>query len=202
MRRRVVCPRSHPASLYAWRPSGAFAVARYTFSGGYPPPDPPVALCSARLAMPGVRLAGHEVSWGGGPEWSTFCRELLFTAQAHPGRFGSWTRARSKPGAGDRAAGVRRQPAPGEAATVPGSPPPAHHITPLTWAIHAHDYSGFRNPKIATTSIPAPITATSPSDTPSGTGQPAQVTAGASWCTACGLTVRWLNTARRIGSTM
>ena len=40
MRRRVVCPRSHPASLYARRPLADFAVARSVFPGGIPPGPP------------------------------------------------------------------------------------------------------------------------------------------------------------------
>ncbi len=40
MRRRVVCPRSHPASLYLRRLSGAFAPARSIPSGGRPPGPP------------------------------------------------------------------------------------------------------------------------------------------------------------------
>ena len=40
MRRRVVCPRSHPASPYLRRPSGAFASAR-SFPRGDDPPEPP-----------------------------------------------------------------------------------------------------------------------------------------------------------------
>jgi hypothetical protein len=63
-------------------------------------------------------------------------------------------------------------------------------------------YSVLRNSAMATASMPSPITATSPSDTPSGTTQPAHVTPGASACPAAGLMARWLNTARRIGSTM
>ena len=40
MRRRVVCPRSHPASPYLRRPSGAFASARSFPRGGRPPGTP------------------------------------------------------------------------------------------------------------------------------------------------------------------
>ena len=40
MRRRVVCPRSHPASRYLRRLSGAFAMAR-SMSRGTTPPEPP-----------------------------------------------------------------------------------------------------------------------------------------------------------------
>src|SRR5215831_3139458 len=39
MRRRVVCPRSHPASPYLRRPLADFAMARGAFPGGIPP-DP------------------------------------------------------------------------------------------------------------------------------------------------------------------
>ena len=40
MRRRVVCPRSHPASPYLRRPSGVFASARSFPRGGRPPGTP------------------------------------------------------------------------------------------------------------------------------------------------------------------
>ncbi len=63
-------------------------------------------------------------------------------------------------------------------------------------------YSVLRNSMIATMSIPRPMAATMASDSHTGTGQPAQVMPGASWCMASGLRFRWLNTACRIGSTM
>jgi hypothetical protein len=75
----------------------------------------------------------------------------------------------------------------------PGGDPPARAAVP---------YSVRRNCAMAIPSMDRPITATIPSDSHSGTSQPTQVTPGASACSAAGLTERWLNTARRIGSTM
>ena len=46
MRRRVVCPRNHPASLYLRRLSSRLRYGSRCFSGGIPP-GPPVALTSA-----------------------------------------------------------------------------------------------------------------------------------------------------------
>ena len=39
MRRRVVCPRSHPASLYVRSLLGSFPVARCAFPGDTPDPE-------------------------------------------------------------------------------------------------------------------------------------------------------------------
>jgi hypothetical protein len=56
MRRRVVCPRSHPASPFARRLFGRLRYGSRYFPGGTPP-DPPVALCS--------RLRPHQGSTPG-----------------------------------------------------------------------------------------------------------------------------------------
>src|SRR5215469_13059136 len=55
MRRRVVCPRSHPASLYVRSLLSSFPVARCAFPGDTP--DPGVALCSEPFELlPGGSL--------------------------------------------------------------------------------------------------------------------------------------------------
>src|SRR5262245_5465620 len=64
MRRRVVCPRSHPASPYLRRPLAGFALARSVFPGGYPP-DPPVALSRWRPPAEAEALA----CWLGALAW-------------------------------------------------------------------------------------------------------------------------------------
>src|ERR1700743_3595291 len=79
---------------------------------------------------------------------------------------------------GARAAGTRAGPGPG----------PGHSV--------------LVNSMMAMVIMTRPISATMPRERPRGTVQPPQDTPGASLCRAAGLMLRWLNTARRMGSTM
>ncbi len=63
-------------------------------------------------------------------------------------------------------------------------------------------YSVLLNSAIAITVIPSPMTATMPSDSATGTGQPTQVMTGARCCSNTAGMLRWLNTACRMGPTM
>src|SRR5215470_13700594 len=80
MRRRVVCPRSHPASPYLRRPLADFALARSVFPGGYPrtpgrptPAGPvpaaagpvPAARALATCDAPGGLATCGVMSWAG-----------------------------------------------------------------------------------------------------------------------------------------
>jgi hypothetical protein len=79
MRRRVVCPRSHPASLHAWRPSASQTGGLAVLIWGDDPPDPPDTPPAggsldpvSRAWFSGVRdyLEGHGVgcgNWTGQP---------------------------------------------------------------------------------------------------------------------------------------
>src|SRR5215470_3228039 len=127
MRRRVVCPRSHPASPYLRRPLADFAMARGAFPGGYPP-DPPCrpmarwvdGACHLR-PLGGVRAPAVLRRGWGGPG-------LLLpgvTACAEAGGRGGWSRGvpRGRPGmAGRRARSL-------------GEPPFLGEYCPLRWVI-------------------------------------------------------------------
>jgi hypothetical protein len=73
MRRRVVCPRSHPASLYVQGSFGALSRRLALLAGGTPPETPQSAAPSPSSAKPSVKLGLLRVFASGpcGSAWRT-----------------------------------------------------------------------------------------------------------------------------------
>src|ERR1700761_4429861 len=109
MRRRVVCPRSHPASLHVWRPSAPQTSGSQYLPGGATPRTPPElpsgglglgSLLRGRFLRVRIYLEGRGVESGDG-------RGQLFAAFGGPRDV-----TRSPPGRSVTLVGPRR-PRPG-----------------------------------------------------------------------------------------
>ncbi len=85
---------------------------------------------------------------------------------------------------------------------LPAGPPDRRIATAIRTPPAGAGYSVRWNSAMAIPSMARPITATIPSDNPTGTDQPPHVTPGASVCRAAGLMLKWLNTASRMGATL
>ena len=231
MRRRVVCPRSHPASPYLRRPLGRLRHRSQCFSGGMPP-GPPLSPYRAPGGLGGCHLRGlASLATCGGMLRGAAGAACCYAASPLARRWGAAGRSRGIAGAGGRVwpAG---QPVPWRAA-VPGRVPAAslgntepgvttrsghfrsQSIARSVWpnrqvkrvpyllflSYLRANYSGLLNVTMATPIMTSPMTATIPSDKPIGTTQPPHVMPGDRACMASSLRFRWVNTAWRIGPT-
>jgi len=231
MRRRVVCPRSHPASPYLRRPFGPFALACSSTRGD--PATPRWAACNRCAAWPvaaapsrlGAPVTSAPVAWGTAAPPQASSRPQ--PSAERPARGRSPTQPPPAVSGAIRA-GIQARAAGGRRPAVHSAPElrtgycqvrssERVHNTFLIDSLpyldskashpknhrnnHALPYSGLLNAAIATPIMASPITATIARDSGIGTGQPSQVTLGESTPIAAGFRDRWLNTAWRIGPT-
>ena len=215
MRRRVVCPRSHPASPHLHRYFPGFAVTRGNSCPLAGPSSPP-----------GPRPLPPR-SWGAGPpcrRLQSLCRPPIPTCDAP---------SRPRPGPPrprdherDREAVQPLAPSPSPAVTaqlVTQYTTGAHHFRTANrrvregrtcrscfitrsrinyfLVITESRYSGLLNVTMATAIMASPMTATIPRHTPIGTTQPPHVRPGDRACRADGGRLRWVNTACLMGYT-